>query len=279
MTGIILINKPRHMSSNTVVNVVKHQLNLKKAGHLGTLDVEAQGLLPVTLNSSTKLFDYFLNKNKEYITTFKFGEETSTLDLESEIIKKDNKIISAKQVLDILPSFIGKQMQLPPVYSSKKINGKRAYELARAGENFNLDSKMINIFDIKLLEQTGINKFKFLISCSSGTYIRSICRDMAHRLSTFGTCYDITRTKCGNFDIKDSYTLEQIKKNQYHIIEPQFLFDYKEIQIDHNNETKLLNGQIINHSGDDGKYKIFSSIFLGIGEIKNNKLKLIMRLF
>ena len=119
MTGIILLNKPRGLSSNTAVNIVKKSVGALKAGHLGTLDVEAQGLLPITINSSTKLFDYFLNKDKEYLTTFKFGEQTDTFDLEGEITKTEDVNITETEVKSALPAFQGKILQIPPDYSAK----------------------------------------------------------------------------------------------------------------------------------------------------------------
>ena len=127
INGIILVDKPKGLSSNCVANIVKKIFGAKKAGHLGTLDVAGHGLLPVTLGKATKLFDYFLNKDKVYHASFKFGVETDTFDLEGKIIKRDNKIVTKEEVLRIIPKLIGKQEQMPPVYSAKKINGRKEY--------------------------------------------------------------------------------------------------------------------------------------------------------
>ncbi len=255
-SGIILINKPRGLSSFSVVNIVRRVLDVKKAGHLGTLDKEAEGLLPITLNSSTKLFDIFLNKDKTYTTKIKFGEKSDTFDLESKV----------------------EQNQTPPNFSAKKINGMRAYKLALRGEDILLPPKKIKVYDIKLLRQLNANFFELEISCSSGTYIRAIARDLANDFSTYAVCYDIIRTRCGAFLLKDAFTLEEIKNGKYKIIKPDVLFDYPTINLDLKDSLKLLNGALIKINLKDGKYKLYDEAFLGIGNVENNNLKLELRL-
>ncbi len=281
INGIVLINKERGVSSNSVVNKVKHLLNADKAGHLGTLDVLGEGLLPVTLGKGTKLFDYFLNKDKTYNTIFKFGYTTTTLDLEGEITQKNEVIVNQKDIEQILPQFIGRQKQIPPIYSAKKINGKKAYQLAREGNlKINLKPKIIEIYEIKLLKQIDINTFEFEIHCSSGTYIRSVCRDMGNKLSTYGVMLSINRTKCGDFNLKDAYKIEDIKNNHFKIISLDSVFDYTKIQLSENQSLKLLNGMNIEINLNDGLYKVYqNNTFLGIGEIRQNHLKLKLRLF
>lgn len=279
VNGIILLDKPKNISSNTAVNIVKHAVNAKKAGHLGTLDVLGHGLLPITLSKATKLFDYFLNKDKEYIASFKFGIETETFDLEGEIVKKDNKIITKEDVLKVIPSFIGKQNQMPPKYSAKKINGKKAYDIARRGEEVNLKPKEIEIYDLKLLKELNSNEFLFQIHCSSGTYIRSLCRDMAIALSTCGVMSDIIRTRCGRLSLNDAFSLEDIKNGKYKILPCEDLFEFDSIYLTKEESFKILNGVNINIKTGDGKYKVFDySTFIGVGEVKNGVLKIILRL-
>lgn len=277
-SGIILINKPRGLSSFSVVNIVRRVLDVKKAGHLGTLDKEAEGLLPITLNSSTKLFDIFLNKDKTYTTKIKFGEKSDTFDLESKVEKIDNIVITEEMLKAVIPNFIGEQNQTPPNFSAKKINGMRAYKLALRGEDILLPPKKIKVYDIKLLRQLNANFFELEISCSSGTYIRAIARDLASAFSTYAVCYDIIRTRCGAFLLKDVFTLEEIKKGKYQIIKPDFLFDYPTINLDLKDSLKLLNGALIKINLKDGKYKLYDEAFLGIGNVENNNLKLELRL-
>ncbi len=280
INGIILVNKEKGLSSNKVVNKVKYLLHANKAGHLGTLDVLGEGLLPVTLGKGTKLFDLFLNKDKEYITTFKFGETTTTLDSEGEIINKNNVSISSKDILNIIPNFIGKINQIPPIYSAKKIAGKKAYQLARNSQitESDLKPKEIEIYDIKLLNCVENNIFQFKVKCSSGTYIRSLCRDMATALNTYGVMLDIIRTKCGDFSLKDAFTLNDIENGNYAILSLASLFSYQSIFLKEEG-AKLLNGQIIKIHLNDGLYKgYYNENFIGIIEIKNHKAKIAIRL-
>lgn len=279
INGIILINKQRGISSNAVVNKVKYLLKANKAGHLGTLDVLGEGLLPVTLGKGTKLFDIFLTKDKVYKTIFKFGETTATLDLEGEVIKRDDKIITTEMLKQVLPEFIGKQMQMPPDYSAKKINGKKAYQLARAGENIVLKPKEIEIYSIKLLGQIEKNTFEFLVHCSSGTFIRALCRDIAQRLNTYGVMSYIQRTKCGIFEIKDAYSIDNIIAGNYDIINLDTVFDYPNLLIEKHIAEKLFNGLSVKSSYDDGFYRLYQdNLFLGIGKVKDSLLKFDLRL-
>ncbi len=277
-SGIVLVNKPTGISSNKVVNIVKHSLKAKKCGHLGTLDLEGEGLLPVTVNGATKLFDYFLNKTKTYETVFIFGFETDTLDTSGEIIKRKECHIQKSDVEKAIKSMIGKYAQMPPLYSAKKVDGKIAYKEARKGNSVELKPKQIEIYDFKLLEEISDNVFKFSITCSSGTYIRSVCRDLAEKLSTYGSMQCILRTKCGKFDIKDAYSLEDIKNGNFKMISCESVFDYSKMSLSDEVVLKLLNGQQIKTNDENGKYKLYSQDgFVGVGDVENNLLKLIMR--
>lgn len=278
INGIILINKESGFSSNQVVNKVKYLLKANKAGHLGTLDVLGRGLLPITLGKGTKLFDYFLNKDKVYQTVFEFGYTTTTLDKEGKITDKNNVEVSLEQLQAVCKTFIGKQDQMPPIFSAKKINGKKAYELARAGKSVDLKPKQIEIYNLKVLKQIEKNKFLLEVHCSSGTYIRSLCRDIASKLGTYGVMQDILRTKCGSFDIEESFTIEDIEQGKYKIIPLDTVFDYEKLIT--YEADKLLNGQLVNTSYQPGIYRVYSDskLFLGIGKVKNGKLRLDMRL-
>ncbi len=276
-SGIILINKPKGISSNTAVNIVKHAVGAKKCGHLGTLDLEGEGLLPVTVNSATKLFDYFLQKDKTYITIFVFGFETDTLDLSGKVIKEKETNVTLDDVKSAAHKLVGKQNQMPPLYSAKKVNGQVAYKSARNGQQIDLNPKEIEIYSIKVLREIEKNTFEFEISCSSGTYIRSVCRDMAQIMSTYGSMQCILRTRCGMFDLKDAFTLEDVKNGNYSIIPCDTLFDYDKIYLNETETQKLLNGQII-HAKVDGLFKVYGSEFLGIGECQKGCLKLKLRL-
>ena len=281
INGIVLVNKPRGISSNAVVNKVKHLLKADKAGHLGTLDVLGEGLLPVTLGKGTKLFDYFLQKDKVYQTVFKFGETSDTLDLEGDITCRNDVKVSLQDLEKVIPSFEGKQEQLPPIYSANKIGGKSAYQLARAGiTDIPLKKKAIEIYSIKILNQLAENTYELEVHCSSGTYVRSLCRDIAAKLGTYGIMCSILRTKCGIFDIKDAYSLEEIKKGNFNIISLDKVFDFESAHINEQEFIKISNGMTIATNLSDGKYRLyFEQKFLGIAQATQNKLKLNLRLF
>lgn len=212
--AIINLNKPTGMSSFLAVKKVAKALGVKKAGHMGTLDPYGTGVLLVGVNKGTKMFDEYLKKSKTYVAVFHFGYQTDTLDSEGQIEKENQAEITKEQIASVLPKFIGKQMQMPPLYSAKKVNGKKACDVARKGEVVELKPKEIEITSLKLLRQLGNNNFQFEISCSSGTYIRSLCRDIAHELSTYGTMVSIIRTKSGVFDIANSCTLQDIQNGK-----------------------------------------------------------------
>ena len=214
MNGIVILNKPKGISSNTACRKVGRILNEKKAGHLGTLDPMAEGVLPVSLGKCTKLFDYYLKKNKEYVADFTFGYETDTLDADGEIIFDGGSIPNENELKAVLNLFIGEQQQLPPKYSAKKVNGVRAYDLARNDKDFSLEPKLITIFEFAFIEQVNYNTFRFKISCSSGTYIRSIARDLAKKLNTYATMTKLVRTKCGEFYLENSVDFDNIDESK-----------------------------------------------------------------
>lgn len=278
MTGIVLVNKPKGLSSNTTANIVKAVTKSKKAGHLGTLDVAGEGLLPVALDKATTLFDYYLSKDKIYKTTFEFGYTTDTLDLEGQVTDKNEVIVTQKEVLNTIPKLVGKYPQLPPAYSAKRINGQRAYDLVRAGQQVELKAKEIEVYSIKLLQEIKQNVFEFEIHCSSGTYIRSICRDMASLLSTYSVMQCILRTKCGDFDLKDAFTLEDIKAGKFKIIQLEDLFSYQNIVFNDQETDKLLNGVWLNLKKENGLYKAYGrNQFLGVIELQSNTAKFKLR--
>ena len=217
--GILVLNKPTGMSSSLAVQIVKRILKPNKIGHLGTLDPLGTGVLLLAVNKATKLFDEYLNKTKVYRAVFFFRKETDTLDSEGVVINSNDVEISLDQVKEISKSFVGEFDQLPPKYSAKKVNGKNAYELARKGEEFELKTRHVIIYSCDVLYQIKKNTFMFEIKCSAGTYIRSICRDIAYKLSTYGTMLGIIRTICGDYSLDDSCTLEQIRENNFKFFE------------------------------------------------------------
>lgn len=210
--GWFILDKPVNISSAKAVNAVKKCFNIKKAGHAGTLDPLASGVLPIAINSATKTIPYLVNTVKTYRFIIKWGEQTDTDDSEGEIIKKSDHRPIEKSIKKILKFFIGKIEQTPPRFSALKINGERAYKLARNKEEFEIKSRTVNVQDLKLLKYINSELAEFEITCEKGFYIRSLARDISLKLDTVGHVYSLKRTKVGQFYIKDAFPLETLEK-------------------------------------------------------------------
>jgi len=251
MIGFLNINKPSGVSSAFITNKLKHALK-EKVGHLGTLDPMATGVLPVAIGKATRLFDYFLNKNKEYIFTIKFGTETDTLDITGKVTKENDLVPTKSQILKILPQFIGKINQIPPQFSAKSVNGQKAYKLARQGEMVDLKPKEVEIFGLELLKFKN-KEATFKMQCTSGTYVRSVCRDLASSLGTIATTTQIYRTKSGVFNIENSIALEDAIGNaENHIIRIEdALKNLPQITINKEEENALLCGKQVKLNAQD----------------------------
>ena len=277
MTGFVNVNKPSGMSSSKVVTFLKKRFNVKKIGHMGTLDPLAEGVLPIAIGKATRMFDYFLEKKKTYIAQFTFGKTTDTLDAEGKITETCDYIPSKKQIVDALPHLIGRITQIPPQYSAKKVNGRCAYDFARIGQTVELKPKEIEIYKIELLHQLSDNVYEFEIECSGGTYIRSIARDMAELLNSKAYMSKLIRTKSGRFEIEKSYTLQQLEDEKLGnvLVAVEDIFDFKEVKLTEKETKDLLDGKKINIDKNNGKYFIkCGTMLIGIGDIDNSVLKL-----
>ena len=281
MDGIIIINKPKNCTSHDIVRKAKKILN-EKVGHTGTLDPNATGVLPLLIGNATKISKYLINHDKEYEAVIQLGKKTTTADIEGEVIEE--KEVPEKIYIEcenILKSFIGKQKQTPPAYSAIKVNGKKLYSYAREGKKIEIEPRNIEIYNIELM---NINKeekqISFRVSCSKGTYIRSLCEDIADKLGTVGYMKDLKRTKVGDFEIKEAITIDELKekfeKNDFSdVITIENIFkDMPKIELNENNIKQYLNGVKITEKNQDGIYRIFyKNEFNGIGIVKDNKLK------
>lgn len=278
MDGLILINKQKGFTSHDVVNVIRKKLNTKKVGHTGTLDPNATGVLPILIGKGTKISKYLMEHDKTYIATLKLGEKTDTGDSEGQVIEEKSipKDLRKEDINDVLQNFFGKQKQVPPMYSAIKINGKKLYEYAREGKEVKLEAREIEIYKIELLEYQN-NKIKFEVECSKGTYIRTLCEDIAKKLGTVGYMEELQRTKVNNFRIEDSIllddiTLENAEKNMIKIEE---VFKEKEtIELDNKKLELFLNGVKLTYNLPNSIYRIYNNEqFIGIGVIENKLLK------
>jgi tRNA pseudouridine55 synthase len=218
VNGFINLNKESGLTSQKAVLIVKHILKskgaeFKKIGHLGTLDPDAVGVLPIAVGRATKCFEAFLKKQKTYYAEFLFGKITDTLDMSGVVTEENEKTVKFDEINAVLHKFIGKIEQIPPIYSANSINGVRAYKLARKGETPEMKPKAVEVFNIELLKELEKNVFSLRITCGSGTYIRSLARDIASELQTVGLMRYLKREKSGAFSIENSVTLQYIREN------------------------------------------------------------------
>lgn len=239
---IINVCKEKNMTSRDVVNIISKHLHTKKVGHTGTLDPLATGVLIVCTNHDTKLVDILTSKNKEYIATMRLGIQTDTGDITGNIIKRATYKVTKDQIIKVLNSFLGSSTQTVPIYSAVKINGKKLYEYARNGEEVTLPTREINISNIELLDYHD-DLIKFKVTVSKGTYIRSLIEDIGKTLQTVATMEDLVRTKQGNYKIEDSYTLEDIKNDNYKPIPLNIVLkDYHTYNLNATEYFKVKNG-------------------------------------
>lgn len=284
LDGIIILNKQKGCTSHDVVAKTKRLLK-EKVGHTGTLDPNATGVLPLLVGQGTKLSAYLIEHDKEYIATLKLGEKRDTADSEGAIIEErqiDYSVLQKENVEEILQSFIGKQEQIPPMYSAIKINGKKLYEYARKNEKIELEPRHIEIYKMDLIDIIK-DTIIFKVQCSKGTYIRSLCEDIAKRLNTVGYMQDLERSRVGKFDIKDSITIEELERNiedsefinQHFITIENYFKDKESIKLNEKRLSLFLNGVKLTHNLTDDMYKIYdeNNKFVGIGSVKNNLLK------
>ncbi len=260
MDKILLVNKPKGLTSRDVVNKIVKIFNTKKVGHAGTLDPLATGVLVVCIDKATKLVE-LVSGNKTYQVEALLGIQTDTLDIEGKILKEEDVNIPNKKIFSVIKSFIGKYNQEIPLYSAKKINGTKLYEYARKNIKVDLPSKQVEIYSIDSVSITNINnkiKLEFICEVSKGTYIRSLINDIAKKLNTIGIMTNLKRTKQDIFDIKDSYTLEQIENNQYKLIDMDKINIEKKI-VNESLELKIKNGQVLNKDFDGDMIMYVSS--------------------
>ena len=269
MDGVILINKEKNCTSANVVSKVK----------------------PILIGKGTKLSYYLINHDKEYEVTLKLGEKTETADTEGKVIEEktvSEEMLNKNNVEKVLISFLGEQEQIPPMYSAIKVQGKKLYEYARKNIHIDLKPRKIKIYDIVLNKIDVENKLiLFKVQCSKGTYIRSLCEDIANRLGTVGYMKELNRTKVGIFDIKDSIHINELEQNKdnmeyikKHIISIEQLFielygKENKIQLNDNKMQLFINGVKLSFTLENGLYRIYNNEnrFVGIGSCNEGKLK------
>ena len=250
MNGVLVVNKPKGYTSRDIVNIISKKLNTKKVGHTGTLDPIAEGLLVVPIGRALKISELLTSEKKEYIAKVILGYETDMLDITGKEIKRNIPKIDKDKLIKVLNSFIGKYNQEVPMYSAVKVNGRKLYEYARSNIQITPPSKIVEIYSISLLNgpiyKEDIIEFTMKCEVSKGTYIRSLIRDIAYKLSTYGTMKELIRTKQGPFLLEDAFTLEDIQKDNYKLLTiKEALPNIKITKIDDKKLRQVKNGMVL----------------------------------
>ncbi|MBQ2712904.1 MAG: tRNA pseudouridine(55) synthase TruB [Clostridia bacterium] len=277
LNGILNVVKPAGLTSSDVVVRVRRLCNGERTGHMGTLDPGACGVLVVGVGKSSRLFDYMLNKNKEYIARFRFGKTTDTLDSYGKVTEESSVLPKREEVLAALPALTGEIEQVPPQYSALKIGGRKACDMARRGEAVEIPTRKVTVSEFLLVEQTEEDEFLFRIRCSSGTYIRSLCRDLASALGTVGYMSALIRTQAGAFRVEEGVTLEALQDYgvAHFLIPPEvILADMQVFEVPETFYDRLRNG--VSYATERvGSFAVYCrGELFGIGEASEGKLKI-----
>ena len=288
MDGIVTILKPPGMTSSNVVFDVRKIFAEKRAGHLGTLDPAAAGVLPVCLGRATRLFDILVDKDKEYVFEIAFGTQTDTQDAYGSVLARDERIVEQTELERILPEFIGDQVQAASIYSALKVDGKKMYDLARAGETIEPRLREISLHELELIEQTAPNRFLLRAVCSRGTYVRSLCESIAEKLGTIGYVPVLLRTRSGPFVSERALTIAELETAKSAGTLDQTLTSCEdamaflpELRLPADRTIPTKNGLETHVRGEaDGLVRAYGDgVFLGIGEIKHERFRLTIHLY
>lgn len=251
MFGFLNVYKPTGKTSHDVVAIVRRITKIKQIGHTGTLDPFAEGVLPICIGKATRLIEY-LNDEKAYIGTIQFGSSTTTYDTEGEVVKTSDKIVTQEDLEENLKFFRGEIEQLPPIYSAIKVNGKKLYEYARAGQEVKIEPRKVTIFELELVNfNQAAQQAEIKIVCSKGTYIRSIANDLGEKLGTFGHLIKLVRIKAGDFYVEDSIKLEDLNSPEIvlnKLIYPTEKLNFAAYNLNEEEKRKISNGNAITPS-------------------------------
>ena len=287
MNRIMIIDKPIGITSQGVVSRVKKIFNVKKVGHTGTLDPLATGVLPILIGDTTKLSKYLIEHDKIYIAKLKIGERRTTSDSEGEVVETDDVDVlkySKEEIQNVLNSFLGESTQKPSMYSAIKVNGKKLYEYARKGEEVEVPERKIFIKNITLINiNEEENSVEYMAEVSKGTYIRTLCEDIAKKLGTIGYMAALRRIKVNDFEIQNAVTLEELEENKNnntflnkYLLKTEEVFNkFQKVILNKRKEELFLNGVKLTFDLEDGLYNIYSidNKYIGIGEVKDKLLK------
>jgi len=277
-SGILIIDKPMDWTSHDVVAKLRSCLKERRIGHAGTLDPMATGVLPVFVGRATRAVEFATEGEKEYIAVLRLGVVTDTQDITGTVIQTSPVAVSQTQVEEALPTFRGKILQTPPMYSAIKKQGKKLYELARSGKEVYREPRPITIFELELLEQLSPTEFTLRILCSKGTYIRTLCHDIGALLGTGGCLSSLRRTKAAGFSQEQALPLEKViaSSNPLEFLFPvdSYFSNFPSLIVDAVTERKIRNGMSVSCQEADGLYRVYgeTQAFLMLGQVEGNTM-------
>ena len=280
ISGIVLIDKPIFKSSHDIVNEVRRIFKTKRVGHTGTLDPLATGVLPVLIGNATKASDMLVCDNKEYVAEAVLGMTTDTGDCEGEVLTDCGVCLTEEEIKAAIESFRGDYYQIPPMYSAKKKDGKKMYDLARAGITIDREPVKVEIFDIEAVSIDIENYVvTFRVNCSKGTYIRTLCEDIGLCLGAGAYMNKLRRTKSGLFAEADCVMLEELRSNPERYVLPiDSVFDYDKIYLSEKQAEHFKNGVFVSHNeiSNGETYRIYdqSGKFLALAVCKDGRLRI-----
>ena len=287
MNGIILVDKPQDWTSHDVVAKLRGVLHERRIGHSGTLDPLATGLLVVFVGRATRAVEFAEADSKEYLAGLRLGVSTDTQDITGNVIAKCNALPDEAAVRETLCRFIGDIEQIPPMYSAIKIGGKKLYELARRGESVERTPRKITVSSIDIVDKDGTD-YILNISCSKGTYVRTLCNDIGDALGCGACMSSLRRTRAGSFSVDEAHSLEDIEAAALEdrlsdiILPVDALFaPFPKLTVSESAAKRLKNGNVIKVSAEDGDYRVYSDSeeFLLLGRVEDGKLKTIKSFF
>ena len=280
--GIILVDKPADWTSHDVVAKLRGILHERRVGHSGTLDPMATGLLTVFVGRATRAVQFAETHNKRYVASLRCGYSTDTQDTSGRVTAQTGISPTEAELTDVLPEFTGEISQIPPMYSAIKVSGKKLYELARKGETVERKPRTVNISELSIVGHDG-DDFVLSVSCSKGTYIRTLCNDIGERLGCLACMSALRRTNAGPFDVRDAHTLSEIAEDpERYIIPVDSLFsEHPAIGFSAAQTAKLKCGNILNVSAKNGTYRVYgeNGDFLALANVSAGKLKTIKSFF
>jgi len=285
--GIVTVLKPPGMTSSNAVADVRRIFGVKRVGHLGTLDPGAAGALPVCVGRAAKLFDYLVDKEKTYVAEIAFGVATDTQDSYGTVIQTDSaRIVAAEELAAVLPEFLGEQTQIAPAYSALKVDGRKMYDLARDGLAVPEKIRPITIHHLCLLEQTGENRFLIEVTCSRGTYIRTLCADIGTALGTAAHMSFLLRTASGPFTVAKAYSVQELERCKEENLLSQTLISCEDalrgfpaVELSSDRRIPTMNALETFYRHPDGIVRVYADGFLGLGEVKKNRVRLTVHLY